>query len=91
MKLFKEMKKVAEGFIKLIKDDNKLLRDERLAACSKCPIKKGNFCASSRGGCGCFLPAKTAHEDESCPHLVWYDNKIITSNLNKVIRKFNKQ
>lgn len=91
MKFYNKMKRIVQGFTKLIKDENKLLRDERLAACNKCPIQSGGWCKKDLGGCGCYLPAKTAHEDEACPHLVWYDNKIFISNLNKVIRKFSKE
>ena len=90
MKLFKKMKTIIEGFVKLIVKENELLKEERLLACSRCPLHHKNFCIKNRGGCGCYLPAKASHEDESCPHNVWYDRGIYYSNLDKVIRKWNK-
>lgn len=43
----------------------------RLAACDRCPVSLGNWCAPTPEGCGCYLPAKTALAAESCPNQHW--------------------
>lgn len=71
-RLFKKIKSIMQGwknyFINVV--SNLKHRDEfieRLEICEMCEERNGHFCDK----CGCFIPAKTKAEDESCPLGKW--------------------
>jgi hypothetical protein len=46
------------------------IKKERLDICQKCPIRTGFICDPTKGGCGCFLPAKASSKG-GCPSGKW--------------------
>ena len=62
---------ISKGFKNLITGENKDISKERLKICQSCYKHYNNWCISKLGGCGCYLPAKTSHQDEKCPDKKW--------------------
>lgn len=71
-----KVKNILKGFIRELKGKIDLLPEElmelsskRMAICKECPLmnKSTNVCKN----CGCYLPAKTKLEGESCPKGHW--------------------
>ncbi len=70
-KFSKKAKNILEGFTNEVTGKNQELSDQRMEICQSCVKFHKNFCLRGRGGCGCFLPAKTTVEDEKCPVDKW--------------------
>lgn len=52
------------------------LSSERTGVCNSCPISdygESKRCLASKGGCNCFIEAKTRAVDEACPIGKWGD------------------
>ena len=71
----KKVKNIIEGHYNNLSGGNEELGKERLNVCSGCAKFHKNFCLTSRGRCGCYLPAKTKVEDEECPDKKWLAKK----------------
>jgi len=67
----KNVKGIVGGFANLVTGSNEEMKDRRLKICQACPIFSSNWCLEKRGGCGCYLPAKTSYKDEECPKGKW--------------------
>lgn len=65
-------------------------REKRMVICRGCPSGcfDNNWCNKDKGGCGCFLPAKTSLPNESCPLGFWTQHAlasglpVVTANTN---------
>jgi len=64
-------KNIVTGFSNNIIGKNKDLCETRTAICKSCSIHHKNWCIKKRGGCGCYLPAKTKVKSEKCPIDKW--------------------
>jgi hypothetical protein len=64
-------KKILKGFGNLVTGSNKEISDIRMEICIGCDIHHNNWCLKKRGGCGCYLPAKTTIHTENCPKGKW--------------------
>lgn len=70
------LKTIIEGYSNLISatDEVKKVARQRKNICDACPLSefgKSRFCKISKGGCGCYLPAKRAALSEECPQQKW--------------------
>lgn len=66
------MKKVVKGFANLATGNEKKLSQQRMLICRDCHVSnKTQWCLKARGGCGCYLPAKTRVPEEECPKNKW--------------------
>ncbi len=70
-KFSKKVKDIFEGHYNNVSGENEELGEQRMAICKECPKHHNNFCIKKRGGCGCYLPAKTKVLDQSCPDRKW--------------------
>lgn len=43
----------------------------RLEICHECSIRTATWCDSEKGGCGCYLEAKTRSLESKCPKGKW--------------------
>lgn len=68
-----QIKEIFEGWLNdLFKTEEiENLAKKRLEICFKCPIRTDNKCDKSKGGCGCWLSAKTRSKNSSCPLKKW--------------------
>ncbi len=68
-----QSKEIFDGFKNLIFPNQRIeqLAESRLKICFECPIRTDNKCDKSKGGCGCYLSAKTRSETSKCPKGYW--------------------
>ncbi len=68
-----QTKEILDGFYNLIFPDNEVeeIAKKRLVICYECPIRTNNKCDKAKGGCGCYLAAKTRSVNSSCPKNKW--------------------
>ena len=66
-----KLEEIITGWTNLTLGNNKEQAEERAKICIECPKMKDNFCNRSLGGCGCYLPAKTANPTSKCPDGLW--------------------
>ena len=64
-------KNIVTGFTNNIIGNNQDLSKTRMNVCFMCDVHHNNWCIKDRGGCGCYLPAKTTVESEKCPINKW--------------------
>ncbi len=64
-------KNIIIGFANDAIGKNKDLSSYRMRICQACNIHHNNWCITKRGGCGCYLPAKTKVKEEKCPINKW--------------------
>ena len=62
---------IYEGWKNLLTGEFKEKAEERAKICAMCPKLKDNFCSKELGGCGCYIPAKTASPNSTCPDNNW--------------------
>ncbi len=70
-----KVKGIVGGYANLIIGKEEEMKESRLKICQGCPKFSSNWCLEKRGGCGCYLPAKTSHKDEECPEGKWKKEK----------------
>lgn len=43
----------------------------RMEVCKRCPVFNAGWCDRSKGGCGCYMPAKVQIDSAICPQKRW--------------------
>lgn len=73
MDAIKKLNEIKEGWIGYLMGKKKSLPliTSRAEICANCEINKNNFCSRSKGGCGCYIPAKICCLDCKCPKAKW--------------------
>ena len=73
MSLLKKLKQIKEGWVSYLTGDSNalILAENRAMICSACPKNVRSFCSKSKGGCGCYIPAKICCISCKCPDDKW--------------------
>ncbi len=68
-----KLKEILNGFANLVWPNPRVekIAHDRAIICAACDTNVNNFCSIQKGGCGCFIPAKTSSEYSSCPKNFW--------------------
>jgi len=66
-----KLEEIYSGWKNLLTGDFKIEAESRAKICAECPLNKKNFCDTSMGGCGCYIPAKTSSPNSKCPKGLW--------------------
>lgn len=73
MSLVIKLGEIYEGWKNLVFEDKRIeeIALPRIDICSTCPTRTEGFCDKSKGGCGCYIEAKTRCENCKCPKGLW--------------------
>lgn len=66
-----KFEEIITGWTNLMLGKEKELAESRAKICAECPKLVNNFCSKDLGGCGCYIPAKTASPTSKCPDNLW--------------------
>lgn len=68
-----QLNEIFSGFKNMIFPNEQInsVSEERLKRCFECPIRTEQWCDKKKGGCGCYLQAKTKSPNSSCPIEKW--------------------
>lgn len=72
MKYLKRMRQIVEGYTNLaLNTGDRDLAYKRAHICAECTTNTDNICDDSKGGCGCYVPAKVRCKSCECPLKKW--------------------
>lgn len=68
----KKFNEILEGFTNLVLNEgDKDIIEARAGICADCQINVNSWCKKSKGGCGCYIPAKIRSKETKCPKGKW--------------------